>query len=167
MSNEQKIQTPNSVLTPEAQAFMNQSISAAVREVFLQMAPMMQSIALTPEKLAEAERIRREPDPNVKAREIRERLLMKEDLDAAREQKERMQANCTHKDPNMRWAVSLIHNYPDRQTRGVCVHCHSLFEPTHWEIGAPDATHPRGNPVLVKAHAQYHIVREVEASIGQ
>jgi hypothetical protein len=143
-------------------------VSSAVKEaisgVFANMKPMMESIALTPEKLAKAEELRRAPDPAKVAREARERALMKEDIDEARRNVARAQKNCTHKDLNQKYSISLIHNYPDRQTRGVCTHCHLMLEPTHWTIEAPDPQRPRGKPVLVAEHPLYHLVRELEAT---
>src|SRR5712675_1171622 len=68
-----RIPTPASLLTPEAQAFLSASISEAVKGVFASMAPLLSSIALTPEKLAEAEALRRAPDPAKIRRELRER----------------------------------------------------------------------------------------------
>lgn len=158
MSNENKLVLPDSLRTPSEQAAINSSISAAVREAITAMAPLFQSIALTPEKILEMERQRRAPSEDeirAKQREARERLLMKEDIDEARRTQELAQKSCTHKDTNGRWSVSQIHNYPDRQARGICVRCHRLFEPTRWTIQAPDKDHPRGKPVLVKADSDY------------
>lgn len=151
--NEQKITQPDSLRTPAEQASINAMITAAVKEVFANMAPVLESIALTPEKLraANAPYV----DPAVVAREARERLMMKEDLAAAEKQKAEFQAKCSHKDANGRWSVSTVHNFPDRQPRLVCVHCHRFIQPTHWEIAAPTPEHPRGKPVLLKADADY------------
>ena len=151
----------------DQQAQINSSISAAVKEAIAAMAPLFQSIAMTPEKMLEMERLRRAPSEDEvkeKQREARERALMKEDIEEARRNTERMQKQCPgpHKDKNGRYSISLIHNYPDRQARGVCTHCHSLIEPTHWEIGAPDEKNPRGKAHLVKAHPLYYIVAEIE-----
>jgi hypothetical protein len=164
MNNEQKLNVPTEIVSPAAQASVNQMISAAVAEVFKNMGPMLERISLTPEKLAEAERLRREPDPKLVAREARERALMREDLRVAEKLKRDLQESCTHKDNNMRWSISAIHNYPDRQCRLICVRCHLIVEPTHWTIDAPDATHPRGVPRLVPAHPRYaEILADVNA----
>lgn len=151
--SEPKIQTPAELINPASQAYVSQMITAAVREVFTQMAPVLESIALTPAKLREASK----PyiDPAKVAREAREKAMMREDLELAARQKAEFQARCSHKDANGRWSVSTVHNYPDRQTRGVCVRCHRFFQPRHWEIGAPDAQNPRGKPVLVKEDSDY------------
>lgn len=161
--SEQKLNVPTELVNPAAQGAINALITNAVREVFLAMAPTLQSIALTPEKLAEAEKLRRAPDPAVVAREARERALMRQDLAEAEQRKLQIQANCTHKDANQKWSISLVHNYPDRQTRGICTHCFKWFEPMHWEIGAPDDKNPRGKAILVKESPDYHVVREIEA----
>ncbi len=75
----QKLKTPAELMTPEAQAYTNQLVTNAVKEIFAQMAPLLQSIALTPEKLAEAEKLRRAPTEDElakKLREAREKKLM-------------------------------------------------------------------------------------------
>jgi hypothetical protein len=59
MSNtEQKVQTPAEAINPQVQGFINASISAAVREavqgVFTSLAPMLKDMALTTEKIREA-----------------------------------------------------------------------------------------------------------------
>ena len=72
-----KLSPPPAALTPEVMAFMNASISATVKELFASMGPLLQSIALTPEKMAEAERLRRAPTEEQlqsKDREKRERV---------------------------------------------------------------------------------------------
>lgn len=163
MSNE-KIVQPDSLRTPAEQASINAMITQAVREVFASMAPVLQSIALTPEKLAEAQRLGRQPDAAVLAREARERQNMREDLANAERDKLAKQAACSHQDANSKWSISLVHNYPDRQTRGVCHHCLKVFEPRRWTIGAPDEKNPRGCPKLVDADPQYHIIRQIEAT---
>jgi hypothetical protein len=163
MSND----TTHAALTPEMQAMINSMITGAIKDALSAMGPIIQSVALTPEKLLEMERLRRAPSESQEkaiAREKRERALMKEDLDEARRNTERTQKTCTHKDKNMRWAVSLIHNFPDRQARGVCTHCHLMIEPTHWEIGTPDERNPRGKARIVEAHPLYHIVTELEST---
>lgn len=161
MSNENKLVLPDSLRTPAEQASINALISGAVREAITAMAPMFQSIALTPEKILEMERQRRAPSEDevrAKQREARERLLMKEDLEEAERTKQLAQKSCTHKDTNGRWSVSKISNYPDRSPRGICVRCHRFFQPTRWTIEAPDKDHPRGKPVLVKADPDYAAV---------
>jgi hypothetical protein len=157
MGNE-KIVMPDSLRNPAEQASINALVSAAVKEALIAMGPVLERVALTPEKILEMERQRRAPtEDQVREaqREARERALMREDLQEARRTQELTQKNCSHKDVNLRWSVSQIHNYPDRQARGICVRCHRMFQPVRWEIVAPDAQHPRGKPVLVKADPDY------------
>ena len=161
--SEQKVIVPNELVNPASQAAINQLISSAVKEVFANMAPMLESIALTPAKMAEAEKLRRAPDPALVAREARERKLMREELEEVARQTAERQRNCSHKDANGHYCVSLCHNFPDRGTRALCHHCAKFFQPLHWEIGPPDEKHPRGKPILVNEDPQYGIVRELES----
>jgi len=161
-----KLKTPDAMLTPENQAYTNNLISEAVKGVFAQLGPLLESIALTPEKLAQAEALRRAPDPALVARELRERKLMQQDQEENRANLLRTQAACIHKYPTGQWAVNPIHNYPDRQERFICSLCQSFFEPRRWTIQAPDAENPRGKAVIVDAHPQYHLVREVLSTRG-
>ena len=168
---EPKFQVPDSMRNPAEQAYINSSISAAVKEAIMAMAPILQSVAMTPEKMLEMERLRRAPgedEVRAKQREARERKLMKEDLQEAERNKKWIQDNCPgpHKDKNGKWSISIIHNYPDRMPRGVCTHCHLFIEPTHWEIGSPTDKHPRGEPRLVPASPLYKTVLEIEQTSG-
>jgi hypothetical protein len=162
----EKFETPKELLTPAAQAYTNNLINEAIKGVFAQLGPVLESIALTPEKLAQAEALRRAPDPALVARELRERKLMQQDQEENRANLLRNQANCPHKYPTGQWAVSVVRNYPDRQERFCCMLCQSFFEPRHWAINAPDTENPRGRAVIVDAHPQYAAVREVLASKG-
>lgn len=163
---EQKIQTPAILLNPEAQAAMNQMISAAVRDIFSQLAPVLSSIALTPEKIAEAEKLRRAPDPAAVAREIRERRLMQEEANENQANLLRMRENCPHKYPTGAWAIGVIRNYPDRRERFICALCQNLFEPKRWVIGPPDSENPRGHAYIAEESLGYRVVREVLAQKG-
>jgi hypothetical protein len=161
-----KIPTPAALLMPEAQAYTNNLISEAVRGVFERLGPILQSIALTPEKLAEAEALRRAPDPALVAREMRERRLMQQEQEENRANLMRNQTNCPHKYPTGQWAVCPVRNYPDRRERFICNLCQSFFQPKRWEIGAPDAENPRGRAYIAEEHPQYRLVREVLAQKG-
>ena len=160
-----KAPVPAALLTPEAQAFMNASISQAVKEVFAGLGPMLQSISLTPEKLAAAEALRRAPDPKLVEREQRERKLMRAEQEENHTNLLRLQAACPHKYPRG-LLVSLVSNYPDRMPRGVCHLCQTFFEPKRWVIGAPTAEEPRGHAHIADAHPLYSIVREVAMTKG-
>ena len=83
---------------------------------------------------------------------------MQEELRDAELKKAQLQESCSHKDANGSYSVSPIRNYPDRQIRLICLHCHKLFEPRHWEIGAPDPENPRGKPFLKNADSNYPVI---------
>lgn len=151
----EKTKTPEELVDPRIQALVNERLSATVKEIFAGLGPILQSIALTPEKIAEAEKLRRAPDPELVARNERERRLAHQQIEEARRHNEERQASCTHLDANGHTACSLIHNYPDRQPRIVCPICHSLMNPREWRIDAPDAENPHGKAVLVAEHPMY------------
>ncbi len=166
----QKFKTPAELLTPEAQAYTNQLVTNAVKEIFAQMAPLLQSIALTPEKLAAAEAMRRAPTEDElakKLREKREKKLMLAEAEENRQNLLRSQAACSHRDENERWAVQVVHNFPDRQPRFLCPHCQSFFEPRRWVVGAPDAENPRGRAYIADEHPQYQMLMQgLAAKVG-
>lgn len=161
-----KVKTPEVLLTPEAQGYINQTISTTVREIMAAWAPILEKVALTPEKLAEAEALRRAPDPSVRAREQREKKLMMEDEAESKRNRDALQKSCPHKYPSGASAINNVHNYPDRRPRGVCAICQIFLEPKRWIILAPDAENPRGKPVIAPAHELYHLVLEKEAQAG-
>ncbi len=168
MSEQPAVKTPAALITPEAQAFVNASISAAIKEavsgVFANMAPLLEKLAMTPEKIRAANT----PyiDPAVVARNKRETEKSKQDEKELREAEAARKAACPHLDQNSRPSVRLIHNWPDRQPRGICVICHDIIFPRHWEILAPDAENPKGKAVLVDAHKNYATVLQLEAMSG-
>jgi hypothetical protein len=155
----------SSAFSPEqlAQITMmnNAMIKEAVGAVFQSLGPVLQSIAVTPEKLREANK----PyvDPAVTARQEREKMLWRQDIEDGRKNLEEMQKNCLHQDDNGRTCISLIHNWPDRQPRGICMHCQCLINPREWVIGPPDAKNPRGRAYLRDAHPLYTVVRQLQA----
>jgi hypothetical protein len=161
-----KIPTPPAALTPEMQAFVSASISEAVKGLFAQMGPILQSIALTPEKLMQAEQLRRAPDPAKVVREAREKRLMREEQEENRQNLLRNQALCPHRYPTGATSINGVRNYPDRQPRGICVLCQKVFEPRRWVIGAPDQDNPRGKAYIADADPQYGLVLEALASKG-
>lgn len=167
--SEPKVEVPKESLTPDSQAYTNHLISEAVKSVFAQLGPVLERIAITPEKIAEAEKIRRAPtDAQIAAlaREQRERKLTQQEAEENRKNLLRNQANCPHKYPTGQWSIGVIRNYPDRRERFVCMLCQCLFQPSRWEIGPPDAENPRGKAYIAEAHPQYNLVREVLASKG-
>ena len=159
---------PSALLTPEAQAFMNASMSAAVKEavkgIFEQMGPIFAGMALTPEKMAQAETIRRAPTEEqlaFKVRMAREKAQWKLEIDENTANKQRMQDNCPHAYPTSGSSWNVIRNYPDRQERFICALCHSLAEPRRWVVDAPNDKNPRGYAHIVDATPNYLEARKI------
>lgn len=147
---------PPAMLSPESIAFMNSSIAAAVREAVSSLGPIM----------VQMEQARRAPTPEqqtAQAREERERANLAQDLNEQRLGKERLQERCPHKYPSGQYAISVIHNFPDRQARGTCHLCGCWFHPREWEILAPTRQNPRGVPRIRDAHPMYKVILEIEA----
>jgi hypothetical protein len=155
----------SSALSPEALAVINSTTKAAVESavaaVFASLAPVLKDMAITPDKLREANRPYE--DPAKLARELRESLKSKQDeaenlrMNAARK------AACPHVDKNGRPSIFLAHNQPDRQPRGICVVCHDWIHPKEWRIGPADDKNPRGKAYLVEPHKDYRIVMQLES----
>lgn len=160
---------PAALLTPEAQAYTSQMIKDAITSVFEQLGPVLKDMALTPEKIAEMERIRRAPTESeaaALARNEREKKLMISEMEENAKNKERLQAGCLHRYPTGQLAIQLVRNFPDRQVRGLCNFCQVWLHPREWRIESPDANHPRGREVIVEAHPQYFLVKEVLQTRG-
>ena len=155
----------SSALTPEQMAIINTATQSAVQEaiksVFAGLTPVLKDMAMTPDKIREANK----PyvDPAHIARELRESLKSKEDeaqiarITAAR------RAACPHLDKNGRSSICLVHNQPDHQPRGVCVTCHDWIHPREWVIDAPDATTGKIQAHIRDAHKDYRIVLQLES----
>jgi hypothetical protein len=161
-----KPEVPAAFQTPEGQSYVNASIGAAVREIFREVAPLLQSIALTPEKLAAAEELRRAPTDEqkaAKAREKREKEMTRIDAEENRKNTARLQARCPHAYPLGGSSINLVRNMPDNQPRGICALCQAWITPREWRIAAPDAENPRGRPYIADAHPLYHKVLEILA----
>jgi hypothetical protein len=162
-TEQSRTENRSSALSPEQLGAMNAMVAAAVKEAMVGMAavfaPMVQQMAITPEKLREANR----PyvDPKKKLREDRETKLWREDIDDARRTTQMSKDNCIHQDDNQRTSIRLIRNFPDRQVRGVCVKCQDIIHPKEWRIGAPDEQNPRGVAYTVAPHKDYLIVRQL------
>lgn len=165
-----KLKLPDELLNPAAQAATNAMLAAAVKEAVASamaaIAPILQSVAMTPEKIAQAEQLRRAPDPKAVEREARERALTQQEAEENRRNRENIQASCPHRYPNGATAISCIHNYPDRAPRGLCMVCQIYLEPKRWVIGAPDKENPRGRAYIAPEHPLYHLVLEREAAAG-
>lgn len=159
---EPKLIVPPAGLTPEMQAFMNASMSAAIKEAFASMSGILDRVALTPEKLAAAEALRRAPDPAKVDRDKREKALMVFEQEENAANRARVQATCLHRYPNGQLTLHIVRNYPDRQARGSCPICNMWIHPREWRVGppTPDGKNPRGTPYIADEHPLYHLVKE-------
>jgi hypothetical protein len=152
-------------MSPELLGAINAATTAAVREAIAGMGAMMaqtvKDLAITPEKLREANK----PyvDPAIALRELREKLRWTEDENANRQNLRITQDNCPHLDDNGKTAINLVHNFFDRQPRGLCSKCADWIFPREWRIGAPTAEHPRGKAYMVEPHKNYNIVMQLQA----
>lgn len=174
--NDKKAETPMELLSPEAQGTVNKAMSAAISEavsaavaesvksIFAGLAPVLKDLQLTPEKLNELKK----PfiDPDTVARNLREARQTRKQDEENRKNDELRKANCPHKDQNMKESISLIHNYPDHQVRGVCHVCMDLIEPKRWYIEAPDKATGDSKAVLLPAHKDYGRVLVLAAQRG-
>jgi hypothetical protein len=163
--SEQKVPTPVALLNPEAQGSINAMVSAAVREavasVFQGLTPVLKEMALTPEKIREANKPYE--DPLKIARELRETQNSKAQEEEIRRLTAERQRNCMHMDKNGKTALCLIHNFPDRQPRGICPLCHDIVHPKMWVIDAPDSKTGKSNARIVEAHRDYRQVLLLES----
>jgi len=155
----------SSALTPEALAVMNSAIAKAVQEsvsaIFANLKPTLESMAITPEKLREANRPYE--DPKRAERDARETKKSKADEAELRQLTAARRAACPHLDANGRSSINLVHNQPDHQPRGICVTCGDWIFPKEWRIGPPDDQNPRGRAFLVEPHKDYKIVMSLES----
>jgi len=151
----------SSAFSPEQMALVNGLVSSAVKEavggVFAQLGPVLKDLALTPEKIQAMEDARRAPTAAQEAFAARMKREKKDfsAQDAETRAKIRLiQSSCPHRDENDKESICLVHNYPDRQVRGICPICHSLIEPKHWAYEAPDKD-GHAKAVLVDPHPDY------------
>jgi hypothetical protein len=168
-NKETKQSTPEQLLHPASQAVVNEQTNNIVREAvaealkgaFAALAPIMQGMQLTPEKLNELKK----PfiDPKFIARELRETVNTKKQEAEQRAATAARQAGCPHLDLNQRDSICLIHNFHDHQARGICVLCHDLIHPREWRIGAPDPITAESKPYVVEQHKDYARVRRLES----
>jgi hypothetical protein len=169
MSNEaEKLPNRSSAPTPAEIGAQNVAMAAAVREavagVFAQLAPFLKDMAITPEKLREG--MRPYEDPAKVARALREGERTRQEQAQIDASTKAARENCPHLDNNGRSSIQLVHNFPDRQTRGICAHCHDYIHPKEWRMGAPTATEPRGRAYLAEPHKNYITVKQLEAQLG-
>jgi hypothetical protein len=150
----------STAMTPELIAMINASTSAAVKEAVAGMAVIMaqtiKDLAITPEKLREANR----PfvDPVKERREIREKMKFREDEAQQAIEKRQQKENCRHFYPNNLCAISVVRNFFDRNPRGICMLCQDWLNPREWVIDAPSEEFPRGKSHIVEAHKDYKLV---------
>lgn len=142
----------NDAIRKMVQEAVGASVSAAVTQVFAQLAPVLKDMALTPEKINEMKK----PyiDPTWEARKKRETAEWKRQIDASQAEDRARKNACFHKDKNGRTSICLVHNHPDRQPRGVCVICSDWIHPAEWRIASSEEEALRlagGNQKRVRA----------------
>jgi hypothetical protein len=158
----------SSALSPELMAMVNSmvvaAVQASVKSIFTELKPALEGMALTPEKLREANK----PyvDPASERRRVRETLKFRADEKDLASQIERQQKACPHTYPTGAPSISLVHNHPDHHPRGICMQCGSWIHPHEWRIGAPTDEFPRGLEYKVPAHAMYPIVLQIDRQRG-
>ena len=114
------------------------AVKASVEAVFASLAPMLEKLALTPEKMREL----KAPyvDTKVLDRERREGQQSREQDEEARKNTALKRATCPHAYVNGTTAINLSHNFFDRQPRGICVLCNDVIHPMEWRLASPDPT---------------------------
>jgi hypothetical protein len=132
-----------------------------MRDLVTALREMVPALALTPEKIREA--LKPYEDPAIIAREKRSREQNRKQFLEDMKAKAERQSRCPHKDKNMRWAINLVHNFPDAKPRGICPLCEAFLQPAHYDFKAPTDEHPDGERFIIPAHPQYHIVLELES----
>lgn len=156
----------SSAFTAEQLAMLNTILSQGIKEAMQAIAPVLRDVALTPDKirLMEEERRKLTPEQQQAAdRSKRERERDREQMMADAQRAQAIKDSCPHQDDKGMEALCLVHNYPDRQPRGICPKCHSIIEPKHWEIDAPDPQTGKTRPVLKDASPNYHRVLAIAA----
>lgn len=146
-------------------------IAQTVKEVLQGLMPAFQAMALTPDKIREANKPYE--DPIAIARELRERENNRKQFHEDLARTKARQDACSHKDDNEKWAICLQHNFPDHMPRGICPLCQAYIEPAHWVDAANEeqaqiqatklGTKVSGHCYIVPEHQLYHIVRWIES----
>ena len=150
----------STAMTPEMIALITAATTAAVKEAMagasVIMANAVKEMALTPEKIREANK----PyvDPAVELRRIREEMKFKKSEAQAEKDARIVKDNCSHKYKNGIAAVAVVRNFPDRHPRGICMLCHDWFYPREWRINTPTDNDPEGVALIVPAHPKYQLV---------
>lgn len=122
----------------------------------------MKESAFTPEKIILLARELNRPYVDEKAveREKRERAQFRESMRVAVERQREIKERCHHKDAKNSYSVSLVHNFPDHMPRGICMKCHLLIEPEHFDYGAD------GKAFRIPAHPLYSLVQALDQQIS-
>lgn len=171
----QKIPTPVSMLDPATIGFVNQMVSAAVAEAVAEavkgMAPMMLEISkasrLTRDELVTLSGRDVEKEKAFADRLLRERTEWKnQEADKVANLK-KIQEACRHRDANERYSIGIIHNYPDRQPRAICVVCHKEFSPRHFVIDAPEPISGKERYHLEPESPEYSEIMKWAAAQGK
>jgi hypothetical protein len=161
MAKPMHIQIPAGI-TPELAAYMNSQITSAVAQTVAAMSQGQN--AMTAEGLASAltgaltaaETARRAPSETeiaYKKRQAREKKAMRDEEDANAANKKLTQDNCPHRYVNGQLAVAQVLNFHDRNPRFLCMKCHLLIQPRHWEVGMyPTEENPKGVDKIVDGH---------------
>lgn len=171
----QKISTPVAMLDPAAIGFVNQMVSAAVAEAVAEavkgMAPMMLEISkasrLTRDELVTLSGRDIEKEKAFADRLLRERTEWKnQEADKVANLK-KIQEACRHRDANEKYSIGIIHNYPDRQPRAICVVCHKEFSPRHFVIDAPEPISGKERYHLEPESPEYSEIMKWAAAQGK
>jgi hypothetical protein len=160
-ADEHTEQNRSSALSPEALAIMNAAVQSAVVEAMKGIAPIFQSMALTPEKIQEMKTPYK--DPKLAAREKRELNQAREQEKELREMDEKRRASCLHQDKLGNDSISLVHNQRDHSVAGVCMQCHDWIHGRRWVIDAPDPETGKTVAHIQPAHKDYPRVLKIES----
>jgi hypothetical protein len=141
-----------------------QLIRETVKELIAELGPVFQSIALTPEKLREAQKPYE--DPAKLARELHEQESWRRQEVEKEATRKALQESCPHKDKNGKLNISLQHNYHDHMPRGICMVCGIFIHPAYWDY-RPVTDEVTGKVqdkgFIVPEHKLYYLVRQLEA----
>jgi hypothetical protein len=136
--------TMPALLDPAVVGFMNSMIREAVTAALSAQASasaannaaLLEQIAKLKEPSAK-EKLELETIEKFRERERRERAQSQlQDVDA-RANLLTKQRSCSHRDGNEKSSISTVHNFPDRQVRGICVQCQRLIQPKRYEVTSP------------------------------
>lgn len=123
--------TPKTFTADEVKELIKQTTEQTTKTIFAEFGPILQSIALTPEKLREANK------PYIAPEELARKNHERKEFAKAEEQRNegirRSRLSCKHKDDNGKYVIGISHNFHDGLPRGVCPRCGITIEPAHWD----------------------------------